>query len=308
MPKNKRNHFVSKAIVRFWANHKGQVLLWDKGDSDELVSRNPISVHTIDYLYARWGLDGTRDMTAESHLKSEIDDHARGFVKELAEQINSGNGMRLTIDQRKFLSRWMLKSILRSPMIIAILDTLPEIKLARGMLSTSRGFGRRVKGDPAVQRYGEQRVVDGEIMSLAATIDIDQFVNQLSGLGFFFCVPVDEARNFVLGSQPFIIKPAIKKDGDFDASQEAQHQIYLVIHPRLMVGTNLVVEPDSIIHFTDDEVLRVNGIVCKYCGSVVMHSSRDVDGAWFRPFGAEAEDDVIEIRVGPTNADPDLKH
>ncbi|MCB1473864.1 MAG: hypothetical protein KDJ68_13525 [Rhodobiaceae bacterium] len=67
MPKEKRNHFVSRGLMRFWAQHDGKVIYWDKSSEGGLDWRNTKSVHKEDYLYARWQIDGRQDMEAENH-------------------------------------------------------------------------------------------------------------------------------------------------------------------------------------------------------------------------------------------------
>ena len=297
MPKYKRNHFVGRAVIAFWADPQGRVIYWERDKDGVLVSRNPKSVHYIDNLYARWEADGSRDMTAEHHLQREIDDHAPDFVRSVIQQVNDQNAISLSEDERSFLARWMLRTVLRSPMIVTLLHGLPQVKLARELFALSRQFGLNGAIDVAVDRYGEQRVIDGEVVSLASTIDIKANVEEIVKCGFHFCIPVDGARNFILGSQPNVIKPGHAGEGPDDAP--SPNQLFLVLHPRIVVGTSFVPCPDLIIPFEDEDVQRVNGLFLKYCGSVVMHSTRDVDGAWHKPFGGEDSDEIVEFKLGP---------
>ena len=68
MPKKKKNHFVGRGIVSFWANQEGQVAYWEKSSEGQFENRNPRSVHQLEYLYANWDEFGKRDMRAEDAL------------------------------------------------------------------------------------------------------------------------------------------------------------------------------------------------------------------------------------------------
>jgi hypothetical protein len=104
--------------VAQFADGRGHVWYWDKDGDNNAVRRNPKSVHALDYLYARWNEDGVRDSSAEHELKTEIVGHAAGFINDLISAYNARGEIDLQNYERKFISRLIIRTVVRNPTIL----------------------------------------------------------------------------------------------------------------------------------------------------------------------------------------------
>lgn len=299
MPKEKRNHFVSKGLVQFWARPNGQVFFWDKISGKEIELRNPKSVHYEDYLYARWEVDGTRDMSAERALAIEVDNHAPEFVRQLIQRFPAV--LPLSDRERHFVVRLVLRSILRNPTIIRTIAQTWQVRIALQLLKWSRRLSSRSGDDEGVRRMGEDRVVRAELNHIAATKNINNIIHTYENKMIAFMIPDLEDPNFVLGSQPYLIDPhpRAQQNGHVGSGLAS---ISLVIHPRLMVTLMDGPEREGIVPASYDDVCRINGLFIKYCNKVVMVNATDAHGAWYMKDGSD--DEIAEVVVSKVDPVP----
>lgn len=305
MPKKKKNHFVSRGIIQFWANQNGQVAYWDKSSGGRFVRRNPTSVHKIDFLYAKWEVSGTRDMHAEDALAKEIDDLAPTYVKNLLNDFP--NSLSVSTKQRAFWTRFVLRTISRNPAVLDhLLRTWTGIWL-KVLFRLLRWMDRGRKPDIAYKERGKKRVVDGDVISALVTHNIDLHVREFSKMRFSWVIPQVGAPNFVLGTQPYFIKPSMRAT---DRARSRQEDAFcgVVIHPRIMLSLFDDNEEDEMVSANVEDVQRINGLFAKYSSAIVAADAHDLDGAWFRPYGHDESDKikVLEIQPLTSNQHQDL--
>ena len=132
----------------------------------------------------------------------------------------------------------------------------------------------------------------GEFITSIVTANVDDHVARLSKMGFHFIIPDSHVRSFALGSQPFLIQP---NTGDENGLGP---MTFFIIHPRIMVGFWGAEDGNEVIVFDDEDMKRVNGLIAKYCGSIVVRSDRDIDDIWWKPYGMEDQDEMLErVRI-----------
>lgn len=287
MPREKKNHFVSRGIVQFWARPDGRVYYWERakpGKGAEL--RNTKSIHYKDYLYARWGTDGVRDMKAEHNLKLEIDDHAPNLIRNLVEAFP--DILPLPQKDRNFLSRLIVRSVLRNPATLNWVKNNWRFKLIGRITAWSRRLSSWRNGDAAVLRLGLEKVIDGDLNFRAATLDISKRSLDISKKKFCFLVAEAAAPNFVLGSQPYLLNPYGPND---DA------KICLAIHPRILVAVYDDQSEDEIMELSVEDVRRINGFFAKYSETIAMMDPHDIDNSWYLDFSENPNGERIEIRI-----------
>ena len=287
VPKLKKNHFISRGLVSLWARPNGQVMFWDKEGGSQIEPRNPKSVHYKDFLYARWESDGSRDMSAEAWLKTEIDDHAPHVVKRLV--ASWPHPLPIPKDDRRFLVKLIVRTILRHPTISGFAKSSLRVRFGLQLLRIARWLSpRNGKVDLAYERYGRDRVLAAEIFHMAATSDISSIVDQIERRTICILVPDSEAANFVLGSQPFLLNPY---------GNENDIRVGLVVHPRILLGVYETEGEDSVHALDNDDMKRINGLLIKQSSQVVMTNSSDAHGAWHYIFGPDGEQERVEISV-----------
>ncbi|MCF2870097.1 DUF4238 domain-containing protein [Octadecabacter sp. G9-8] len=299
-PKYKKNHFVAKSIIAQFLGAGGKVTLWDKSVSENLELRNPTSVHSVDYLYAKWAVDGTRNSEAEKALDDEVDDQSVATIKELIESFESTGRFEVTLLQRLFFARLLARTFIRNPTTLNHLAALPRVRFGLFLHRISRWIERGKNADIAYERYGRERVLLGELASQAATSNIDSFVIEIAKRGFQFCIPENNARNFILGSQPFLINNIASEQANSSRIvqlPDESGEFYLVLHPRIMIkvhGREDFFEP---IPLDDEDMKRINGLFVKYSNSVIAVNSSDLDEVWYKEFGKETEDDFVRVSI-----------
>lgn len=294
MPKKKNNHFVSQGIIRFWANQENQVAYWEKKSGGQFEPRNPRSVHSFVYLYARWDALGKRDNRAEDALEAEVDRKAPDQVKKLLKDYP--NILPLSAAQRDFWARFVLRTLTRNPVMIYHVLSTWRGTLLRGVFRLKRWLERGQEPDAAYRSRGKRRVLEADIISSLVTKDIDLHVRDFSNKRFAWIVPEDGAPNFVLGSQPYFIKPG-PRESDNTSARKNDAFCGVVVHPRIMLALFDDSDEDEIIVVGLEDMQRINGIFCKYSSDIVAVSPKDLDGCWYRPFGHEEGDEVHIFRV-----------
>ena len=294
MPKKKNNHFVSQGIIKFWANHEKQVAYWERNLGGQFESRNPRSVHSFDYLYAKWDSLGKRDNKAEDALESEVDRQAPDQVRKLLKDYP--NIIPLSVSQRNFWSRFILRTVIRNPAIIDHILRTWRGSLLKGVFRLKRWLERGREPDTAYRNRGKRRVLEAEIISSLVTKDIDLHVRDFSNKRFGWIVPEDGAPNFVLGSQPYFIKPDMR---DSAKTGERKNDAFcgVVVHPRMMLALFDDNNEDEIIVVGLEDMQRINGIFAKYSSAIVAVNPKDLDGCWYRPIGYEEGDEVHIIKI-----------
>jgi hypothetical protein len=132
--------------------------------------------------------------------------------------------------------------------------------------------------DAAYGRYGKNRVLSAEIATTAATINIDDRVSELSKRDIHFWTPENDARNFVLGSQPFLLKldSSVRNSHSDNVQGVFSGEIYLVVHPRLMIGVFGDKDSNYINLISDEEMKRINGLFVKYGETIVSNRLEDL--------------------------------
>lgn len=294
MPKKKSNHFVGRGIIQFWEDQNGQVAYWDKSENGKIELRNPRSVHKAEYLYARWDIDGKRDMRAEDALAAEIDNLAPDHVRKLLSDYP--NIIPISGDRRRFLARMVLRIITRNPAMLDHLSGTPSARLAKCLYRLKRWLLRRKISDSAYEKRGIDRVLLGEMISSLVTLDIDKRVQELSEKRFALLIPDIEAPNFVLGSQPYFINPNMLGNAT-NAGRKIDAFCGIVIHPRILLAIFDDKDQDEIIFATQDDVRRINGVFIKYSSSIVSVTPQDLEGAWYRPLGLEETDEIHRVSL-----------
>lgn len=282
MAEKRNNHFVSQGIIRFWANKDKQVSYWKKNLGGQFELRNPRSVHSSNYLYTRWDVLGKRDNQAEDALGREIDDQAPGQVNKLLNDYP--NILPFSASQRNFWARFVLRTITRNPVIIDHLLRTWNGSLLKGVFRLKRWLERGREPDAAYRSRGKRRVLEAEITSSLVTKDIDLQVRDFSNKRFAWVVPEDGAPNFLLGSQPYFIKPDMR---DSAKTCERKNDAFcgVVVHPRMMLALFDDSDADEIIVVGLEDMQRLNGIFAKYSSAIVAVSPKDLDGCWYHPFG-----------------------
>ncbi len=287
MPKQKRNHFIGQGTIRFWSQSDGRVVLWDKAKGSEVEPRNPKSVHYRDYLYARWDTEGRRDMAAETALKLEIDDHVPQMIERLIDAWP--NPLPLPSEDRILLIKHLARAVLRHPSILGTLNQSFQARIAVAFLRLSRWFAKKGDQDKAYNKFGRDRVLAGELRHMAATADIDKFVEQLSQLSIGILVVSIDGKNLALGSQPFILNPYGK---------EHDMRFGMVIHPRILIGLFPKAQSDFVEPLSLEDTLRINGFIVRQSDQVVLVNAADVDGAWYDVYEDGEVKERIEVAVG----------
>lgn len=291
MPKKKNNHFVGRGVVKFWANSKKQVTYWEKDDKGALQPRNPDSVHSADYLYAKWDISGNRDMCAEDALAVEIDNDAPKQIEYLLGIFP--DIVPLTSTQKQFFAKFILRTVLRNPNVLTRLSLAPAARLVMWLRRVQRRLTRGRNTDLAYKRIGKDRTLLGDFVSSIVTIDIDKRVQQLTEKRFAILIPSEGVTNFVLGSQPYFINPRMLS-GPNSLGRKDDAFCGMVIHPRMMLAIFDDNDPDEIIAANQEDMNRINGLFIKYSTEVVVKSPQDLDGVWYRPHGQE-EGDIISV-------------
>jgi len=286
MPKYKRNHFISQGLIKFWQRPNGQVLLWDRRENSSLDFRNPKSVHYREYLYATWDTDGNRDMSAEHFLRSEIDDRVPELVEKIAS--NWPNVLPLAIEDRDFLLNLIVRTILRHPTIPNLSKSSIEVRFASLLIRASRWLDRKNGRDAAYERYGRDRVLSSEIMSLAAKMDVEPLISQIENRQIGLFALEEGSPNLVLGTQPFLLNPH-GKDTDIKAG--------LVIHPRILIGILAIEGDDFVGVLSKDDVYRINGLFIRQSRHLVLVNGSDIDGAWFDEYQSDGTSERQYISV-----------
>ena len=298
MPKKKRNHFVGRGIVQFWANQQGQVTYWEKDADEKLELRNPKSVHYADYLYASWDESGNRRTHAEDALAAEIDNLAPRHVQAIVDGFS--DVLPIPADRRAFLARMVLRTITRNPVMLGSLSSAPQTPFLWAIYRLKRWLKRSRTPDQAYDKLGRDRVIAGEMISDLVTINIDQRVKTLSEKRFAFLVPEKDAANFILGSQPYFINPNMLSDACGEGRKKDAF-CGVVIHPRMLLAIFDDCDEDEIATASQEDMQRINGLFVKYSSSVVMVDPRDIEGAWYRPLGGEDGGDIRTVNLVRSN-------
>lgn len=294
MPKKKRNHFVGRGIIQFWADQQGRVSYWEKNEQGKIEQRNPQSVHQFEYLYANWDVNGKRQMRAEDSLAAEIDNHAPDHVSKILSEYP--DVIPISGERRDFLARMVLRTIIRNPAILDKVSRTPLGRLVQFLYRLKRRLQRGRNTDSAYEKRGRDRVLLGEMISNLVEIDIEERVKELSAKRFALLVPDSEAPNFVLGSQPYFINPhMMNKSTDFERKSDAFCGI--VIHPRILLAIFDDQDEDEIIVANRDDMRRINGLFIKYSSSVVSVTPADLEGAWYHPYGQEETDEIFKVSL-----------
>lgn len=225
-----------------------------------------------------------------------MDDHAPQYVQNLMQRFP--DILPLSRDERMFFSRLILRTIIRNPALFPYLNSQRYSRLLRWVFSLARWLERGGKRDDAISRLGKERVLQGEIMSRAATINIDERILELSNKRFVFVTPIADAPNFVLGSQPYYIKPSeLKAGGSLNDKPQNDSFVGIVLHPRLLLAVHDDLYNDEHIFVSVEGMHRINGIFVKYSSAVVMASPDDLSGAWYWPHGRECTDEVVQVEL-----------
>jgi len=300
LSKFKNNHFVAKSIVSQFKGLSNQVIYWDKLSGGKLEPRNPRSVHSVDYLYSKWNVNGVRDSSAEIFLAEDVDNSSRSKIDEIVTGYHNNKEFVLTDSQREFLAKLLIRTVMRNPTLINHASRLPLIRLSMTLSRIARFIERGFRKDAAYDRYGRERVLLGEVATAAAQFDLKDLGKEIENRGFHFCIPNDEARNFILGSQPFIINTVSNTQGKSaisDVILSPGNEVYLVLHPRIILkvyGTSDSVIP---IVLDDEDMKRINGLFVKYSNSVVAVKASDLQDVWYKDFGKETEDGRMIVTV-----------
>jgi hypothetical protein len=301
LSKYKRNHFVASSIVAQFCGPNKQVRYWDKLKGEVLEPRNPSSVHYVDHLYATWDIEGRRDVEAEKFLDRDIDTHSKGKIEEIIESYKKTGSFALSDDHRNFLVKLLVRTVMRNPTVINHVTRLPAVRMAMFFDGLSRLVGRGRKEDKAYTRYGKERVLLGKIASSMAMFDVSRVRNDLSSRGFHFYIPTEGSRNFVLGSQPFLINTVsqLQKKSRILRTDllSRNNEVYLVIHPRVMLKVYGGQDSEYPIAMDDEDMKRVNGLFVKYSNSVVAVNAMDLDGVWYKDFGKEESDEKCFVTI-----------
>lgn len=257
-------------------------------------------MHSVDYLYAKWAVDGTRDSEAEKALAEEVDDKAITTIKELISGFEATGRFEMNTYQRQFLARLLARTIVRNPTTLNHLSAQPQVRFGMFLHGISRWIARGGKTDVAYGRYGKERVLLGEVASLSATTNIDAFVVEIAKRGFQFFLPENNARNFVLGSQPFLINNISSEQANSKRIAQLPDEtgeMYLVLHPRIMIRVHGPEDACEPIALVDDDMKRINGLFVKYSNSIIAVNSSDLDDVWYKEFGKETEDDFVRVTI-----------
>lgn len=216
-------------------------------------------------------------MSAEHALRDEVDSNAPRFVRKLVDR--HPNILPLSQEERVFLCRLILRTILRNPTTLDVVVQDRIVQFALKLLSLSRKLSLRSKNDDAKMRLGQDRVLRGELNHKVATFEIDQQIKYLTEMKFVFLLPEEGVKNFILGSQPYLLNPYAKTQGSDGECNDCS--LCLALHPRLLVTLYDEAGEDALLAATVEDVNRINGLFLKYSNSVVMVNYDDIDGAWY---------------------------
>jgi hypothetical protein len=267
-----------------------------------LELRNPKSVHSLDYLYARWDTDGNRKMNAEDSLQNEVDNHTPRFIQSVIDRYP--NTVPLSDKERRFFARLIIRTIVRNPAVLNSLINQPLTSVAKWAISLSRWLQRSGKEDKATNRLGKIRVIEGDMIETITTIDIDKRVEEFAKKRFIFMTPDADARNFVLGSQPYYIKPSAKsKNAGDEMNLQKDSFVGMVLHPRLLLALMDDAGTDEHLIISHADVNRLNGMFFKYSSKIAMVSANDIHGSWYWEHGQEESDQITQVFVEQNSND-----
>ncbi len=299
IPKNKRNHFVPKALIARFRAGKG-VRLFDASSLQLKERSNPNSIFYVDHLYSRWRSDGTRDVSAETELQVDHENRLTGFIDDLISGISRSGVTRLDQTEREYLIRLSVRLLLRNPQFVEWATNHWKYRVAKWLVKL--GLKLRPRAMSAIKRskLSVHQATESEIRAYAATFDISVFVNALSKeRRVLLLTPQPGVQSFILGNQPSLLqrKKWFQDENGNWQSEYGAMDIYTVLDPSLMVGIVSTSPSDGVHHLSADDMKRINGLIVKYSDEVVARSASDLHGAWYRVF--EGEEAIRSIKNTP---------
>ena len=234
-------------------------------------------------------------MNAEHSLKDEVDEETPKFVQQLI----SRHPQTLTLQdgERRFAARLILRSIIRNPVMLDHLQYHPLVWVAKQIFSLKRWIQRGKKTDEAKALLGKQRVLQGDFIESIVTIDIDERVEEFSKMRFVFLTPAHGVANFILGSQPYYIKPSARKNTSSEPNSHKDSFVGMVLHPRLLLALYDEVGADEHLTASSEDVMRLNGLFVKYSSVIAMVSANDIDGCWYWEHGKVGSDEISKVEI-----------
>lgn len=265
---------------------------------------NPNSIFYVDHLYSRWQADGSRDISAETHLQIDHENALTEFLDNLVQRLSRPEEIRLDQQERQYLVRVCVRLLLRNPQFVEWFASRWRFKVARWLLKISLKWRPKVISAIERSRMSPKQAADAEIRAYAATFDITALVGALSSeRRILLLTPAQGVQSFVLGKQPCLLqgrKWYEDENGDWHFEDSAM-EVYAVLDPHLMVGLVTTSETDDLRLLSSEDVQRINGLIVKYSDEVVARNASDLHGAWYKIF--EGEETIRSAKKIPEGID-----